>query len=285
MGDLIELDVALPDGTVLHVYDTRTGDLPVLWHHGTPNTGSPPAPLFAAAERLGLRWVSWDRPGYGGSTPQPDRPVSSAAGFARAVADALGLDRVAVMGQSGGGPHALACAALLPDRVVAAVAIASLAPYDAPGLVHASGMCPSGVAALTAAAAGREAKEAHMAAHGDEYDPEYTPSDLEVLGAEWGWFGTVVEAAAPAGPAPHVDDDLAYVRPWGFDPASIQAPTLLLHGTADRIVPAHHSRWLAERIPHAELRIREGDGHLSIMRGAEAALEWIARQPHGPAAP
>ena len=66
-----EVDLKLGDGRILHVYDTGAdgGGFPVFWHHGTPNIGSPPAPLFPAAERLGLRWVSYDRPGYGGSTP------------------------------------------------------------------------------------------------------------------------------------------------------------------------------------------------------------------------
>ena len=282
MTPVTEHDLTLPDGATLHVYDTGVGTLPLLWHHGTPNTGMPPAPLFEVAEQLGLRWVSWDRPGYGGSSPRPDRPVSSAATYAEAVAEDLGLERFAVMGHSGGGPHALACGALLPRRVVAVVAVASLAPYDAVGLDHAAGMCSSGVAALTAAAAGRSAKEAHEAAHGEEYDPEFTPADMDVLTGEWGWFGSVVEAAAPSGPAPAIDDDLAFVRSWGFDPADISAPTLLMHGTADRIVPAAHSRWLTSRIPEAELRIGEGDGHLSIMRGAEAALAWVAERARQP---
>jgi len=278
---VIERDLAMDDGATLHVYDTGRGGLPLIWHHGTPNTGAPPAPLFAAAERLGVRWLAWDRPGYGGSSPRPDRPVSSAAGYAAAVADALDLERFAVMGHSGGGPHALACAALLPDRVLAAVAVASLAPYDAEGLDYTDGMCASGVAALLSAAAGRPAKEAHDAADGEEYDPEFTAADLTALDGEWGWFGSVVAAAAPSGRAPAIDDDLAYVRPWGFDPAEVSAPTLLLHGTADRIVPVAHSRWLAARIPHAELRVGEGDGHLSIVRGAVGALEWIATRAAG----
>ena len=199
MTTVTETDLTLADGGTLHVYDTTRGDLPVLWHHGTPNTGLPPEPLFAASERFGLRWVSWDRPGYGGSTPAPGRPVSSAATYAAAAADALGLDRYAVMGHSGGGPHALACAALAPDRVVAAVAVASMAPYDGGGLDYTHGMCASGAAALGAAAAGLEAREAHEVAHGDDYDPEFTDADEAALGGEWGWFVKVVRAAAPSG--------------------------------------------------------------------------------------
>ena len=121
-----ESDVDLGDGHVLHVYDT--GDLGaggatdveplvVVWHHGTPNIGAPPRPLFEAAARLGIRWVSYDRPGYGGSTPRPGRDVASAARDVAAVADHLGVGSFAVMGHSGGGTHALASGALLGDRV------------------------------------------------------------------------------------------------------------------------------------------------------------------------
>lgn len=113
-----ETDLELRDARTLHAYDTGDdGRLAVFWHHGTPNIGTPPEPLFAAADRLGIRWVSYDRPGYGGSTPHRGRDVASAAADVSSAADALGIDRFAVMSHSGGGPHALARAALLPDRV------------------------------------------------------------------------------------------------------------------------------------------------------------------------
>ena len=278
MADLIELDVPLAGGGVLHAYDTGGSGHPVIWHHGTPNTGHPPAPLFADAERLGLRFVGYDRPGYGGSTSSPERAVSSAATYAAVVADALGVGQFAVMGHSGGGPHALGCAALLPDRVTAVVTAASLAPYDADGLDYSAGMCASGAAALTSAAAGREVKEAHDAAHGDDYDPEFTDTDLAALEGEWGWFGSVVRAAAASGPAPAIDDDLAYVGPWGFDVGDIAAPVLLLQGGRDRIAPPAHGAWLAARIPGAVLRDYPDDGHLSVITHGADALEWLAAQ-------
>ncbi|HEX5849276.1 MAG TPA: alpha/beta fold hydrolase, partial [Rubrobacter sp.] len=128
-----ETNVEAGDGRTLHAYDTGTagmdGRLVVFWHHGTPNTGAPPEPLFEAADRLGIRWLSYDRPGYGGSTSRKDRNVASAAADVSDVADALGITRFAVMGHSGGGPHALACAALLPERVLGVVSVSGLAPY------------------------------------------------------------------------------------------------------------------------------------------------------------
>ncbi|MGP4109596.1 alpha/beta fold hydrolase [Streptomyces sp. 4N509B] len=281
-----ERDLTVDDGRTLHVYDTGAADgggrLAVVWHHGTPNIGAPPRPLFAAAARLGLRWVSYDRPGYGGSTPLPGRDVASAAADVAHVADALGLDRFAVVGHSGGGPHALACAALLPDRVAAAVSVAGLAPYptaatgDAEGFDWFAGMYDGGVASLRAAVAGREAKERHEATA--VYDPEmFTPDDHEALAGRWAWLTRVVVPAVEAGPAALVDDDLAYVSPWGFDPARITVPTLLLHGERDRVVPSSHGRWLADRCPTAELRLSAEDGHLSVLDGTEAALEWLRK--------
>jgi pimeloyl-ACP methyl ester carboxylesterase len=129
-----EIDLALSDGRTLHVYDAgpdEGGRLAVFWHHGTPNIGAPPVPLFPAAGRLGIRWVSYDRPGYGGSSPHHGRDVASAAADVSDVADALGLSRFAVMGHSGGGPHVLACGALLPDRVIGVVSGSGLAPISA----------------------------------------------------------------------------------------------------------------------------------------------------------
>jgi pimeloyl-ACP methyl ester carboxylesterase len=183
-----QFDVVLEDGRTLHAYDAGRGDtdrpLAIVWHHGTPNVGAPPEPLFPAAARLGIRWVSFDRPGYGGSTPHPGRDIASAAADARSVADALGIDRFAVVGHSGGGPHALACGALLPERVVGVVSIAGLAPFGAEGLDWFAGMAASGVASLRAAAEGRAAKEAHEAS-GVEYDPEFTGPDLAALEGKW----------------------------------------------------------------------------------------------------
>ncbi|MFS8101696.1 alpha/beta hydrolase [Lentzea alba] len=262
------MDLQLGD-RVLHVYDVGDG-VPVFWHHGTPNLGLPPEPLF----RPGVRWISYDRPGYGTSTAVPDRPVASAATDMSHIADALGVEKFAVFGHSGGAPHALACAALLPDRVTAVVAGASLAPFDAQGLDWFGGMIASGQASLRAAAAGRAAKETHEAS-GVEYDPEFTAADLAALDGPWSWFGKVVGPALANGPGPLIDDDLAYVRPWGFDPASIRVPTLLLHGERDGMVPASHSRWLASRIPGAELRITPDDGHISVLNHGADAVDWI----------
>jgi pimeloyl-ACP methyl ester carboxylesterase len=165
-----EADIRLPDGRTLHVYDTRADRIAsssgapnsavaLFWLHGSPNIGSPPEPLFAAAEANGLHWVSYDRPGYGGSGPHDGRTVASAAADVAAIADALGIGRFAVLGHSGGGPHALACAALLPERVIAAVSVSAPAPFDADGLDWFAGSSPGIAAENRAAAGGRAALE------------------------------------------------------------------------------------------------------------------------------
>jgi pimeloyl-ACP methyl ester carboxylesterase len=213
-----EIDLKLGDGRTRHAYDTGADDadgrLAVFWHHGTPKIGAPPEPLFEAADRLGIRWVSYDRPRYGGSSPHRDRYVASAATDVSYIADALGIDRFAVMGHSGGGPHALACGALLPERVLDVVSVAGLAPFGAEGLDFFAGMAASGVASLRAAAEGREAKERHEASADEDADPGFIPADLAALETEWSWFISVVRPATKNGPGGLIDDDLATVTPW-----------------------------------------------------------------------
>ena len=270
-------DLILDDRRMLRVHagEARAGDrLTVLWHHGTPNVGVPPAPWSEVSARLGIRWAGHDRPGYGGSSPQPGRSVGDVAADAAAVADALEADRFAVVGHSGGGPHALACAALLPDRVVAAVCVSGLAPRDAAGLDWYAGMAAADIASLRAAEGGREARLAHeeLVAE-DEVEP--VPADARALAGTWSWLAGVTGPEAGAGLEGLVEDELSFVAPWGFDPAEVTAPTLLLHGSADPVVPPAHSAWLAARCPRAELRVTPEDGHVSVLDAVPAALAWL----------
>jgi pimeloyl-ACP methyl ester carboxylesterase len=277
-----ETNVNLADRSSLHVYDTGAGDsgtedLVVVWHHGSPNIGAPPRPLFPTSDELGIRWIGYDRPGYGASTPNPDRDIASAAHYSAAVADALGIDRFAAMGHSGGGAHALACAALLPERVLGVVSISTMAPYDAEGLDWFAGFAPAGAGSLRAATRGRAAREAHEADGDEEQDIGFTDADEAALGDTWSWFIDVVRPALEDGPAPMIDDNLAAVRPWGFDPAEVAARTLVVHGGRDRMVPSSHGEWLARRVPSAELWLRPDDGHITIMDAGADALRWLAR--------
>lgn len=276
-----ELDVTAPDGRRLHVYDTG-GDAAgvVVWHHGTPNIGPPPAPLIASPLGARMRWIGFDRPGYGGSSPHPDRTIGSVAADVAAIADALGIDRFAVVGHSGGGSHAIGCAAALRDRISAAVSVAGLAPLGSPGLDWFAGMAPDGAASLRAATRGREAKETHEASAG-ETDPGFSPDDLDALRGEWSWFLSVVEPALADGPGGLIDDDLAYVHAWGVNLDAIRAPVLVVHGGADRVVPVAHAVWLAERIGGAETMLEPAAGHLSVLRLVDRVMEWLSERVAG----
>jgi pimeloyl-ACP methyl ester carboxylesterase len=273
------VDIDLPDGRAVRVHDSGSRGVPVFWLHGSPQTGDLLAPLLAVPS---VRLLSYDRPGYGGSTRLSGRTIASAAADVAAVADALGLDRFAVAGHSGGGPHALACGALLPDRVTAVAALSSPAPLVADGLDWFANMAPAGAAELRASTAGRTALENHLASA--DFDPDvFTPADHAALSGTWAVLGDNAGAAMNAGLDGLVDDDLALVNPWGFDPAQITAPTLFVHGVRDRMIPSEHGEWLANRCrPRAELWLSPQDGHVSILSRAEAALGWLTTRP-GPA--
>lgn len=276
---VIGTDLMLGDGRTLRFCDTGAdgaeASLTIFWHHGTPGIGAPPEPLFPAAARHGIRWVSHDRPGYGGSTAHPGRDVASVAADASHIADALGIGRFAVMGVSGGGPHALACAALLPDRVLGTVCLAGPAPFQAEGLDWFAGMAPAGAAELRAAVQGGAALEDHLAA--TEFDmTQFTPADLAALSGTWSWLGGVAGQGTEAGLGGIVEDDLALVAPWGCDPGQIRSPILLLHGEQDRVVPSAHGRWLASHCPSADLWLCPDDGHVSVLNSATAAMDWLA---------
>lgn len=273
-----EADLELGDGRTLHYYDTREDEsdarVAVFWFHGTPSVGCPPEPLFPAAAENGLRWVSYDRPAYGGSSPNPGRNMASAAADVAAIADALGIGRFAALGHSGGGPHALACGALLPERVIAVVSVSASAPFGAEGLDWFAGWSRSGMAEQRAALAGRAALRAYLASA--EVDPEaFTPDDLSALGGRSSWVAEVVGLAREKGDEGMVDDSLAGARAWGFAPADVTVPVLILHGAKDRMVPSAHGEWLAAHCPAAELRLAPDAGHVTVLDSAPAALAWL----------
>ncbi|MBX9245543.1 alpha/beta fold hydrolase [Actinotalea ferrariae] len=280
-------DVTRPDGRTLEVHHTldehrtsaRRGPV-LVWHHGSPHTGRLVEPLLAGAAAHGVALVTYARPSYGRSTPQPGRDVASAADDVARVVDALGVDRFATLGHSGGGPHALACAALLPGRVTAVASISGLAPFPAsaaPADVDAwfEGMASD--AALRAATLGRAARAEY--AEIDEFDPAaFVDRDWVALEGTWSALGTDAQQAEAAGADGLVDDDVAFVNPWGFDPAAVSVPALLVHGARDRMVPASHSRWLAEAMPQAEHRELPDDGHVSVLQAYDDVVAWLAER-------
>jgi pimeloyl-ACP methyl ester carboxylesterase len=263
--------VQAPDGRTLVIEDAGDEDgFPVLLHAGTPGSrrlyGSR---TLADAQRRGLRLIGYDRPGYGGSTPYPGRSMADCAGDVRLICETLGIGRLAMWGLSGGGPHVLACAALLPDLVTAAAALASLAPYDADGLDWIAGFSEDDVDKVHLTLADPVQVRALFEEDRDEMlaDPpaqvalewqaDSPGADLAMLTDE---AMSIQQALAP-GIEGVWDDCVAQLTPWGFDVAQITVPVLVLHGGQDEDVPFSHGQWLAAHIPGAESWFFDDEGH------------------------
>ena len=283
--------VDAPGGRTLAVYeDGDPSGTAVIVHHGTPDSGLLARIWVALAKEQGIRLIGYDRPGYGGSSRHAGRNVADCADDVEAIADALGLERFATWGISGGGPHALACAALCGDRLAAVASLAAVAPYDADGLDWLAGMGESNIAEFGALLEGEPALRAfieHEAGEMRGADPAglvavfetlLGPADRAVLNEEFA--NELLQSIAHGlteGVDGWLDDDFAFFRPWGFDVSAIDRPVLLLHGTDDRFVPMAHGRWLAERIPGVEARLTGAeDGHLTLIAlRVREVHEWL----------
>jgi pimeloyl-ACP methyl ester carboxylesterase len=288
---MIERKVQTADGRTLVVEDDGDpGGRPVLVHLGTPNSRHLYPPNVTDAAARGLRLICWDRPGYGGSTPQPGRTVADVAADARTICRALGLERVAMWGISGGGPHVLACAALLPGLVVAAASLASPAPYPADGIDWFAGMGQDNADDFRLVLSDRAAARAKVefqreqmlaATAGDLADQLKTllsPTDAAVLTGDVAEYlaYTSHEGLAP-GSQGFWDDGVGVIEPWGFDLAGIAVPVLVMHGRDDQFVPFGHGEWLAGHVPGAEARLFDHDGHLTLLAHRVGEVHsWLA---------
>ncbi|HEY4227978.1 MAG TPA: alpha/beta hydrolase [Candidatus Limnocylindrales bacterium] len=271
--------ITTADGRSLDVWQAGPPDGdPLVFHLGTPGAGLPFGRHVRNLADRGLRYVSASRPGYGDSTRREGRSVADVVDDTRAVLDHLGVDTAWVLGWSGGGPHAMACASLMPERVRGTALIASVAPYPAEGLDYLAGMGAENVEEFSAALAGPQAlipfKEHARAqfldvtagevagAFGDLVDDvdrgSVTGELAEYLAAlfhealrtsYWGWF----------------DDDMAFIRPWGFDVASIKAPVHVWQGGHDRMVPYAHGEWLVQHLGNARPHLFADQGHLTLI--------------------
>jgi pimeloyl-ACP methyl ester carboxylesterase len=276
------LRISLRTGEVLDVGVSGAKDAtPLVFHHGTPGSLIVFEPFVDAVVARGLRYVSYSRPGYGNSTRQPGRVIADCSKDTGKVLDELGADRFYVLGWSGGGPHALACAALLPQRVIAASTIAGVAPYGSPDLDWLAGMGKENLEEFTAALAGPNELRLFLerAAPGlahvtgdqiitafgdlvDDVDKTALTGEFGTFLAEnfreglrngfWGWF----------------DDDIAFSHGWGFELDQINVPVNVWQGSKDRMVPFAHGRWLTEHVSSARVHLLPEHGHLSLAVGS-----------------
>ena len=270
--------ITTPDGRDLEVISAGPEDgRCLLWHSGTPSSAAiSPSSLAAATER-GLRYVTFSRAGYSTSTAKAGRSVGDVTQDVTTILDALGFDSFLCGGQSGGGPHALACAALLPDRVLATATIAGVAPWPAEGLDWFAGMGPENLVEFEASMKGPEALTPLL--DGEAAHLRIVQAG-EVAAALGGLVSDVDKRALTGAYAEHMagsfrravsvstagwrDDDIAFVHPWGFDIGSIRTPVAIWQGGEDRMVPMSHGAWLAAHIPGAEQHLLPEEGHLSL---------------------
>ncbi len=265
-----------------------SGGLTVVLHNGTP-AGLMAAPAIAAAAATrDLRLVLYARPGYEGSTPDPGRRVSSAAADLTAVLDGLGAGEFVTVGWSGGGPHALACAALLPGRCLAAATMAGVAPYRAEGLDWLAGMGAENVEEFGATLAGEGALTSYLEPAAREMaamtaadvtaglgDLVSAADQAAVTGEFAEYLAASFRAAVAGGVAGWRDDDLAFAADWGFTMADVGAgaPITVWQGDQDMMVPYLHGQWLAAHIPGARAHLLPGEGHLTLVNAFGAILD------------
>ncbi len=281
-----------PGGRAIQVHETGGADGPlVIFHHGTPCDGLIPAGWIEHAATAGIRLVSYDRPGYGGSDRRPGRAVADAADDVAAILDALGVERFATWGASGGGPHALACAALLAERCAVAVTVAGVAPFAAPDLDWSAGMGQDNVAEFAAAVAGADALAAFLTPELPALQqiraedlvgairPLLSDVDARALSDALGeHFAAQFREGLGPGAEGWIDDDLAFARDWGFALDAVAAPVQVWQGPHDLMVPEVHGRWLGTHVPGADLRLAPQDGHVSLLETRmPAILDAIAR--------
>jgi pimeloyl-ACP methyl ester carboxylesterase len=278
------------DGRDLEVLRHGAPDaFPLVFHCGTPNAPDEFPQLFDAVTGRGWQLVAHARPGYAASTRHEGRSIADVAGDVAAILDHVGQREFVVLGWSGGGPHALACAALLPDRCRAAASLAGVAPFDAEGLDFLAGMGPENVEEFGAAARSHDELRAFLeqfAAALRDITAEQVAGELGGLidhvdrAALTGDFAAalarMLRRAVSTGTDGWFDDDLAFVKPWGFDLGAITRPVSIWQGAHDKMVPFAHGEWLAAHVPDARVHLYDDEGHLSLVSQLPRILEDLS---------
>ncbi|TLS38600.1 alpha/beta fold hydrolase [Pseudalkalibacillus caeni] len=278
MSEIKQYTITLPDGRDLDVVEAGIENGPaVIVHNGTPQSAGLFKEHIEDASEKGLRLISYGRPGYGASTRQSERTVASAAKDTAELATALGIERFATWGISGGGPHALACAALLSDRVVAAACLAGIAPYNAEDLEFLAGMGEDNVEEFGAAIEGEgklkpyleEQRTAILSSTPEEMAAHMSTllsdADKAVFTGSFGeQLAQLFHGSLKTGIYGWFDDDLAFTKDWGFSLSDIKVPLQIWQGEQDLMVPYSHGEWLSKHIPQAESHLNQVDGHLTL---------------------
>lgn len=280
-----------PDGRALSVQEAGDPDgRAVLFHHGTPMSRLLYHGWSDIAAAQNVRLIGYDRPGYGLSDRDAGRSISSCAADVRVIAEALGIERLGVIGLSGGGPHALACAALLEDLVPRVVSLAAVAPFDADGLDWFADTGDSNVEEtelfLSDRAAARrkwehdaeELRTLTAAELAERYASIYSELDRRCMEGD---FGDFLDASTKLGLALSIegpwDDENAFVTPWGFDLRAVSTPVRLRQGRQDLMVPYAHGAWIAAQIPGVEALLSEDESHLSLLDHLDEDLAWLCQ--------
>jgi pimeloyl-ACP methyl ester carboxylesterase len=271
--------IRLPDGREIDVLMTGPEDgFPLVVHGGTPSGLVVDTKIAAAAGERGLRLVLTARPGYEGSTPRPGRRVRDVAADVAGVLDALGAGAFVSIGMSGGGPHSLACAALLPGRCLAAASVAGIGPYLADGLDFLAGMGPENVTEFGLAVRGAQALTPYLEKEavalrqvtGEQVAAALggliSAADAGVLTGEFAAeLAASLRASVREGIAGWRDDDLAFTAGWGFSLDALAGPVAIWQGDQDRMVPYAHGQWLAAHIRGARVHLEPGAGHVTMI--------------------
>lgn len=262
---------------------------PVMFHYGTPGTRRLSPQSIAAARRADARLLVIDRPGYGDSDRWADRRIADVVDDVVAVVDTLGWDRFAVWGGSGGAPHALACAAMLPQRVTRCASVVGPAPFDAPGLDWFGDMSAANVEEFTLAAAGEDSYRplvqrladdavAAVAAGQIQVAGDYDLPDVDVRALrarlDEDGYRDRMRATYTGGVDGWIDDCIAMTRPWGFDLSSIDVPTSVWYGPDDVLSPRAHAEHLTGAVANADRRELTG-GHVLTDADLDAIYQWL----------
>lgn len=267
------------------------GGFPVFSLHGTPGSRLAGQGAASAYTEVGARVITYDRPGYGGSDRCRGRQVVDCVADISTIADSLGIERFAVTGSSWGGPHSLAVAARLPERVSRAACIACVAPFDAPGLDWFADMDAVNIEEIGWALEGEEVLAPNIERVAGRMlervakDPSKMISDeVELSEADRAYLANpkhqestrrMINEAFRQGVSGYVDDALCVSQPWGFDVTEIRAPTRIYYGLADVLVPRQHGEWLAENVPNAEVVVDEKAGHSPDPNLVAERIGWL----------